>query len=376
MSVKKTKVALIGCGMISKTYLTNLQSYDAVELVGCSDIIEERAAQRAAQFGIRQMTNEEIFADPEIEFVVNTTYPLSHYEVAKAALEAGKNVYTEKMVCETVAQMDELMALAKEKGLYFGGAPDTFLGGGAQLARNILDSGILGKPTMVSATLSRSYHHERFYKGDYKRFAFCRHGGIIFDMGAYYLTELVFLLGGISAVSGFAQIRDPDRTYSHPDCPLYGTPMTVETPNNITGSLMFESGALGQITMTSEGGCTANRFVIHCTDGMIDLGDPNEYGESVRIVNKAGVESVIATPYAYTKGNNRGLGVLDAIYAYRIGRAPRTNGALCRHVLEAALGICASSENGVTYRMTTTADRPAPLPVGYTEYPELVFTQK
>ena len=104
---------------------------------------------------------------------------------------------------------------------------------------------------------------------------------------------------------------------------------------------------------------------------MIDLGDPNEYGESVRIVNKAGVESVIATPYAYTKGNNRGLGVLDAIYAYRIGRAPRTNGALCRHVLEAALGICASSENGVTYRMTTTADRPAPLPVGYTEYPEL-----
>ena len=118
MSAKKTKVALIGCGMISKTYLTNLQSYDAVELVGCSDIIEERAAQRAAQFGIRQMTNEEIFADPEIEFVVNTTYPLSHYEVAKAALEAGKNVYTEKMVCETVAQMDELMALAKEKGLF------------------------------------------------------------------------------------------------------------------------------------------------------------------------------------------------------------------------------------------------------------------
>jgi predicted dehydrogenase len=372
----KTRVALIGCGMISKTYLTNLKSYDAVELVGCSDIVEERAAQRAEQFGIRKMTNEEILRDPTIEWVVNTTYPLSHYEVARAALEAGKNVYTEKMVCETVAQMDELMALAAERNLFFGGAPDTFLGGGAQLARVLLDSGLLGKPTMVSAFLSRSYHHERFYQGDYKRFAFCRHGGIIFDMGAYYLSELVFLLGGIAAVTGFSEIRDPDRTYSHPNCPLYGTPMTVETPNNVTGSLLFANGVMGQITMTSEGGCTSNRFVIHCTDGMIDLGDPNEYGESVRIVNKAGVESVIATPFAYTKGNNRGLGVLDAIYARRLGRAPRTDGALCRHVLEAALGICQSAEDGMTYRMKTTATRPQPLLPGYTEYPELVFAQK
>jgi predicted dehydrogenase len=372
----KTRVALIGCGMISKTYLTNLKSYDAVELVGCSDIVEERAAQRAEQFGIRKMTNEEILRDTTIEWVVNTTYPLSHYEVARAALEAGKNVYTEKMVCETVAQMDELMALAAERNLFFGGAPDTFLGGGAQLARVLLDSGLLGKPTMVSAFLSRSYHHERFYQGDYKRFAFCRHGGIIFDMGAYYLSELVFLLGGIAAVTGFSEIRDPDRTYSHPNCPLYGTPMTVETPNNVTGSLLFANGVMGQITMTSEGGCTSNRFVIHCTDGMIDLGDPNEYGESVRIVNKAGVESVIATPFAYTKGNNRGLGVLDAIYARRLGRAPRTDGALCRHVLEAALGICQSAEDGMTYRMKTTATRPQPLLPGYTEYPELVFAQK
>lgn len=372
----KTRVALIGCGMISKTYLTNLKSYDAVELVGCSDIVEERAAQRAEQFGIRKMTNEEILRDPTIEWVVNTTYPLSHYEVARAALEAGKNVYTEKMVCETVAQMDELMALAAEQNLFFGGAPDTFLGGGAQLARVLLDSGLLGKPTMVSAFLSRSYHHERFYQGDYKRFAFCRHGGIIFDMGAYYLSELVFLLGGIAAVTGFSEIRDPYRTYSHPNCPLYGTPMTVETPNNVTGSLLFANGVMGQITMTSEGGCTSNRFVIHCTDGMIDLGDPNEYGESVRIVNKAGVESVIATPFAYTKGNNRGLGVLDAIYARRLGRAPRTDGALCRHVLEAALGICQSAEDGMTYRMKTTATRPQPLLPGYTEYPELVFAQK
>lgn len=372
----KTRVALIGCGMISKTYLTNLKSYDAVELVGCSDIIEERAVQRAEQFGIRKMTNEEILRDPSIEWVVNTTYPLSHYEVARAALEAGKNVYTEKMVCETVEQMDELMALAAERDLFFGGAPDTFLGGGAQLARVLLDSGLLGKPTMVSAFLSRSYHHERFYQGDYKRFAFCRHGGIIFDMGAYYLSELVFLLGGIAAVTGFSEIRDPDRTYSHPNCPLYGTPMTVETPNNVTGSLLFANGVMGQITMTSEGGCTANRFVIHCTDGMIDLGDPNEYGESVRIVNKAGVESVIATPFAYTKGNNRGLGVLDAIYARRLGRAPRTDGTLCRHVLEAALGICRSAEESVTYRMKTTAARPQPLTPGYTEYPELVFAQK
>lgn len=373
MTFPKTKVALIGSGMISEVYLNNLKSFNAIELVGCSDLVPERAKHRAEQFGIRAMTNEEILSDPTIEYVVNTTYPLAHYDVAKSVLEAGKSVYTEKMVCENLDQIGELMTLADQKGLFFGGAPDTFLDGSSQLARQILDSGILGTPMMAEAFLTRSYHHERYYTGGEKRFAFCRHGGIIFDMGAYYLSELVFLLGGIDMVSGFAQIHDPDRTYQNPNSPLYGDPMTVESWNNITGSLHFQNGTLGSFTMTSECGGNTNRFVIHCTEGKLVLGDPNNYESVIRVYNKKGEESVIRSPYGYTSGNRRGIGLLDAIYARRNGRPARCTGELNRHVLEATLGIVESSKTGNTYKMTTTCARPAPLPIGYTENEELVF---
>lgn len=371
--MKKPNVALIGSGMISGIYLKNLKESDGVELVGCSDLVPERAQTRAAEFGIRAMTNEEILSDPEIEWVVNTTYPLAHYEVARAALEAGKNVYTEKMTTETLEQADALLALAKEKGLFVGGAPDTWLGGSSQLARQILDSGILGEPVMADVTLCRSYHHERYYTGTEKRFAFCRHGGIIFDMGAYYLSELVFLLGSISWVSGFAQIRNPNRTYQNPNSPLFGQNMTVESWNNITGSMQFANGTLGQFTMTSESGAPNNRFMLYCTDGSIDLGDPNNYENHIKIYNKRGEESIIHTPYGFRDGNFRGIGLLDAVYARQNGRPARCDGVLNRHVLEAALGIVESSSTGCVHEMRSVCPRPAPLPVGYTENQELAL---
>ena len=361
--------------MISGAYIKTLQESDIAEVVGCSDIRPERSKARADEFGIRQMTNEEILADPEIEVVLNTTYPLAHFEVAKAALQAGKHVYTEKITTETVEQANELIALAKEKGLFLGGAPDTFLCGSMQLARQILDSGIIGTPVMAEAFLSRSYHHERFYTGDEKRFAFHRHGGIIFDMGAYYLTDMVFLLGAVEKVCGFAQIRNPHRVYQKMTCPLYGEPMEVESWNNVTGSMQFKSGVLGTITTTSEGGAGTNHFLIQCTDGKIDLGDPNEFESQIKIYNKKGEESVIKTPFSYYGKNYRGIGLIDAIYAIQTGRAPRCNAELNRHVLEAALGICESSLTEKTYIMKTTCQRPQPLAAGYTENSELVFAE-
>lgn len=371
--MEKMKIAVIGCGMISKVYLDNLTKFDAIEVVGCSDIRPERSKAKSEEYGIKQMTNEEIFADPEIKMVLNITYPVAHYEVTKAALLAGKHVYTEKMTTETVEQANELMKIAADKKLFMGGAPDTFLGGAAQMARRILDSGVIGTPTMAEVFLSRSYHHERFFKGDEKRFAFCRHGGIIFDMGAYYFTELVFLMGAIDQVVGFSQIRDPNRKYLNPQCPLYGQDMTVESWNNTTGSIKFKSGALGTITTSSEAGGVNNRFVIYCTDGRIDLGDPNNYDPTIKIYNKNSAESVITSTFGYTGGNFRGIGLLDAVYAIQNGRAPRCTAELNRHVLEAALGICESSQTGKVYSMTTTAERPQPLEAGHTDYPELVF---
>lgn len=371
---KKMKTALIGSGMISGIYLKNMkENFKILDLVGCSDIIPERSKTRAEEYGIKDMTNEEILSDPEIEMVVNTTYPLAHYEVSKKALLAGKNVYCEKMTAMTVEQSTELMELAASKGLFVGGAPDTFLAGGMQLARQIIDSGIVGTPVCAEVTLCRSYHHERSYTKEEKRFAFCPNGGIIFDMGCYYFTSLVFLLGPVSAVSGFTQIRNPHRIYLNPDCPNYGKEMLVESSNNTVGSLMFSGGALGHVLFTSEGVGATQSFRIYCTEGTLDLGDPNCYNGSIKISNKKGETSELFTTHAYRDANFRGLGVADAAYAIRDGRPARCCGELNRHVLEIALGICESSATGKTHIMHTTCERPVPLAGGYTENPELVL---
>jgi predicted dehydrogenase len=316
------------------------------------------------------MTNDEIYAAPDIELVVNTTYPTSHYKVAKEALLAGKSVYTEKMICATLDEVNELVELAKQKNLFFGGAPDTYFGSGIQMARNIIDSEMIGAPVMAQAFLSRSYHHERHYTGEEKRFAFCKNGGILFDMGSYYLTAFVFLLGSVKSVTGYSAIRDPDRVYQNPRCPLYGQNMTVESTNISTGSLLFENGVMGNITMLSES-APQNHFYVYCTDGYIDLGDPNEYDKTVRIVNKRGEESVVNSTFGIDGGNRRGYGAAEAMYARIAGREARCSGELCRHVLEVALGLIESSESGNTYRMTTSAKRPEPFRQGYTENAEL-----
>lgn len=372
---KKMKVALIGSGMISGIYLENLKNqFDIFELVGCSDLIPERSKARADEFGIHDMTNEEILSDPSIEMIINTTYPISHYEVSKAALLAGKHVYCEKMTTLTVEQSTELLTLAHERNLFVGGAPDTFLAGGIQLARQLIDSDLIGTPIAAEISLCRSYHHERHYTGNYKRFAFCENGGIIFDMGSYYLTTLAFLLGPVKAVSGFTQIRDPHRIYQNPNCPLYGQEMLIESSNNTVGSLLFANGTLGHLLITSEGVGAPQRFIIYGTNGTMDLGDPNDYGSVIRISNKKGEVSEIHTSHAYTNGNFRGLGAADAAYAIRTNRAARCSGELNRHVLEIALGICKSSETGQTQFLQTSCERPQPFAPGYTERPELVVS--
>ena len=157
--VAPVKVGLVGSGAISKSYLSSMiNNFSILDVVGCSDIIPERSKNRAEEFGIEQLTNEEIFNNPEIEIVVNTTYPLSHYEVSKAALLAGKHVHSEKMMAVTLDEGRELLSIAKEKGLRIGMAPDTFLGGGLQTARKLIDAGFIGEPLTARAKVIRGYH--------------------------------------------------------------------------------------------------------------------------------------------------------------------------------------------------------------------------
>ncbi|MGI5878650.1 MAG: Gfo/Idh/MocA family protein [Christensenellales bacterium] len=368
------KTALVGSGMISGIYLENcVRQFKVLDVVGCSDIKPERSKARAEEFGIRDMTNGEILSDPSIELVINTTYQLSHYEVSKAALLAGKHVYSEKMLAVTSQQALELAEISQNTGKYLCVAPDTFLGAGLQLARRVLDAGLIGQPVAADAILVRGYRHNRFRTDPERRFAFCPGGGIVFDVGCYYLTGLVSLLGPIRRVCGFSQTRDPRRPYGHPDNPLYGADMEIETPNNTVGALEFANGVLCAFLTSSEGINVTNHFTIYGTEGTLTLNDPNTFGGPVLLKCKGESEArQLPLMHAFTT-NMRGLGAADLAYAVRNRRPPRCSLDMALHTFEAAMVMAGLEEDSPLHTMRTTCERPEPLAPGYTEYPELVL---
>ena len=370
---KPVKVAVIGCGMISDIYLTNMtKRYNALEVVGCSDIKPERSKAKAEKYGIKQMTNEEIWADPEIEIVVNLTYHTSHYEVSKKSMEAGKHVYSEKMMAVELWEGEDLLRIAKEHNVYYCGGPDTYLGAGLQTARQIYDSGMLGKAVAANITIVRGYHHERYRTDPERRFAFCPGGGIIFDMGCYYIMGLINLLGPAKRVCGFSQIRDPhSRRYMHPQNPEYGKVMPIETPNNLAGTIEFADGTLCNILTSSES-IGFNNYMLFCTDGQMNMGDPNNYGDIPVVSTKASHGIQMPLTHAYTD-NSRGLGVCDLAYALRNHREPRCSGERAYHMFEIAHGIMKSCETNEIYQMKSTCERPAVFEPGLTEYPEMAM---
>lgn len=370
------KTAVIGCGMISDVYLKNMVTqFNVLDVVGCSDLIEERSRAKAEKYGIRQMTNEEILADPQIELVVDLTYPMSHFEVNRAALLAGKHVHSEKMFATSLSDARELVRIAHEKGLQLTAAPDTFLGARIQTAIQLIDSGLIGEPVSAEIALQRCYRHSDFKKEAEKRFAFCPGGGYINDMGGYYLTALVAALGSIERVSGFYRTYRPERTYRHPLNPAYGTPMTVDdAPNCYAAALSFACGAMASLSMTSEVRGGGSRLDIHGTEGTLHLEDPNEFGGTLSVRLQSGQETAFPLTHAYAE-NSRGLGAADAAYALRLGRKPRCADDLIFHVFEAAKGIEQSCDTGSVYRMTSTCERPAPLRPGCMEYPEMALDE-
>lgn len=361
--LKRFKTAVIGCGVISEIYLKNLcQFFKIIDVVGCSDLLPERSKQRAEQFGIRQMTNEEIYSDPEIEIVVNLTYPLSHYEVTKAALLAGKHVYSEKMIAVTLEEGEELLALARSKNLQLTIAPDTCLGGGIQTARWIVDSGMIGDPIMVSGFCPRSYQLTR--EDDAVRMIHLPGGGIPFDMGGYYLHAFVNLFGPVSRASGFARIRAPHRTYLNPQSPLYGDEFEETCINTMSAALEFESGVLGSLLVTSE--CTSNavqKIEVMGTEGMLSIHDPNNFGGPLT-VKRTGNPEPLTIPYthAFYDTDRRGIGVADMAYAIKNGRRPRLDGALGLHAFEIIHRVWSSTTTGKTYTIKNQVQRPAAMP--------------
>ncbi|MCF2651885.1 Gfo/Idh/MocA family protein [Anaeromassilibacillus senegalensis] len=384
--IKKVKTAIIGCGTICKRiYAPNLANkFHIIDLVACADRIPERAAALAETYGLKVMTNEEIYNDPEIEIVVNLTCPESHYEVSKAAILAGKNVYSEKMMAVTFEEGQELYALAKEKGVQYTIAPDTFLGGSWQTARKALDDGLIGTPVAMTCCYSSNYQMDgEMSDVDADHFMFVLHpgGGIPYDFGGYYLHNIINLLGSIKRVGGFCKTMYPDRIYRNPRHPLYKEPVHIGTPTSIAGALEFENGVHGTLLITSD---SAPRFVFQImgTEGILILNDPNFFGGSVKVIRMGGdpiepwmsnapgtfftQQTEFTLPITHPfREDSRGVGVADMAYAIRNGRRARAYMDLGFHAFEVIHGIWRSGDTGEIVEMTSHCDRPQPIrPLG------------
>lgn len=355
-------IGVIGCGEISGIYLHNLcRRFAVTRVVGCSDIIPERSKQAAEAFGIRQMTNAEIYDDPDIQVVVNLTYPTAHFEVTRDALRAGKHVYTEKMLGVTLAEGEQLMRLSREKGKWLVTAPDTFLGGGLQTARYIIDSGLIGEPLFISGICQRNYLLDR--PDDVIRMIHEPGGGLPFDMGGYYLHAFVSMLGPISKATGFAQTVHQDRTFFHPKSPLYGQPYREPSINTISASLLFESGVVGSLIMSSESASDeVQKIEVVGTEGSLRIHDPNDFFGELLLTRSGQAPVVFPYTHAFADANWRGLGVADLCYAIKNDRRPRGEGALGLHALEIIHSVWAATETGVPVPLTHRAERPEAMP--------------
>jgi len=391
--MKPVKVGLVGSGAISYTYLNTLTSgFAAIEVVGCSDIIPERSKARAELFGIKQMSTEEILADPEIELVVNTTQLWNHHHISKAALEAGKHVYSEKAMDHSFDGALANFNLAKDKGLLISAAPDCYMGSAWQTARKLIDDGYIGTPLIAYSQCMRGYgSHERGalpegYVPDPMAGA---HGTTVtYDMCGYYLNVLVNLFGPVERVSGFSREFTGDREHYNTKNPNYGNKLKKGGGENVMlGALEFANGVYGSLVLCSETFFPEIPIVdIYGTEGHLILPDPNCFGgwhNQVYLQRKGGNLEKLKMPLTHGfsdtdwdvpaksgKGEPchnswRGVAVVDMAYAIRKNRPARSSAEFCLHSVEIVDAIDKSNADNKVHTMTTKPDRPAALKPGY-----------
>lgn len=363
-NVAPSKVGIIGAGNISGIYLQNSKILDAITVTAIADIDMQRAAARAAEFDIPRVCNvEELLADPEIEIIINLTIPAAHAEVAMQAIEAGKSVYNEKPLAVSRDDAHKLLKRATEKNVRVGCAPDTFLGGGIQTCRKLIDDGWIGEPVAAVAFMP-SHGPESWHPNP--DFFYQVGGGPMFDMGPYYLTTLVTLLGAVRRVTGSARASFAERTITNQF--NYGAKIPVNTATHIAGIMDFQSGAIGTI-ITSFDIWAANlpRIEIYGSHGSLSVPDPNIFDGPVQI-RRAGISewSTVPLSHGFTK-NSRGLGVADMATAIKNNRPHRASGELAYHVLDLMHAFHDASREDRHIILESSVERPAALPLGLGE---------
>jgi len=357
----RTKIGIVGCGNISGIYLEVSRSFEDIEVVACSDIIPERAKERAQKYNVpKACTVEDLLSDREIEIVLNLTPPIAHAEIAIKALNVGKSIYNEKPLAITREEGEGILRQAKEKGVRVGCAPDTFLGGGMQTCRKLIDDGWIGEPIAATAFVM-GHGPERWHPDP--EFFYKLGAGPIFDMGPYYLTALVSLIGPIHRVTALSKITFPERTITSK--PKYGTRIKVEVPTYVTGLMEFANRVIGTIITSNDvWGARLPRIEIYGTEGSLGVPDPNNFGGPVSVI-RAGSEEWKEVPltHGYT-AQSRSIGVADMAKAIRSGRPHRANGEMAFHVLDAMNAFLEASKRGMHVELHSTCTRPAPLPMG------------
>ena len=351
-------VGVIGCGNISSAYLTAARKFPILNIVALADASPKAAEARAAEFGIPARPVEAVLADPAVEIVLNLTVPNAHVEVGLKAIAAGKHVHSEKPLGIAVAEARRLIEAAAAKDLRLGSAPDTFLGGAHQTARRAVDDGLIGRPIGGSAFFMCP-GHERWHPNP--GFYYLKGGGPMLDMGPYYVTDLVNLLGPVASVSGAATRTRAERLVTSE--PLAGARIPVEVATHVAGTLMFASGAA--VTMTMSFDVARHRhgpIELYGEAGSLIVPDPNRFGGKVEFATAAEDWREIATRGPYADGNYRILGLADMAQAIRAGRPHRASGELAFHVLEVMEAFQISSDAGKAVAISCRPERPAPLP--------------
>lgn len=350
--MKRVKTGLVGCGAISPAYLNNLTTHFAsiIEVTACADLLPELSGKRAVDFHIpRACSTVELLADPEIELVINLTFAPEHFAVSRAALQAGKHVFSEKPLAVELEEGRNLLDLARQKGLLVGGAPDIFLGAGLQTCRALLDEGAIGQVLLALALIALNYGNQPRWQQ--------RGTGPVFDMGPYYLTALVALLGPVRRVSGMTATPIPRKPYPE-GSPDAGQTFAVGTPMEAGALLGFDNDVVGVFAASGEAGeGYVPRLEFFGAEGTLQASDPNMYLRPFSLRGKTGGE---AQPRPGFNAEGRGLGVAEMAWALRSGRQPRAGGELMYHVLEVIHAIHRASNEERHIAIESACARPEP----------------
>lgn len=355
------RVGVMGCGAISAVYLRNLARLPETEAVACADIDPDRARTRAAEFGLRACAPEALLAADDVEMVLNLTVPAAHAAVSLAALAAGKHVYTEKPLAIAREDGRRILAVAAERGLRVGCAPDTVLGAAIQTGRRLIDLGAIGRPLAATVT-SMTHGMEAWHPNP--EFFFQAGAGPLLDMGPYGLTALLHLVGPVRRVSAAAQISFPRRVIGSES--RRGETIDVEVPTHVTGVLELEPGAIASLTVSWDVWYHHLPYLeLYGTEGSLCVGDPNHFLKMLPRLRREGwpawVEIDSTSPFRAE--NWRGIGVADMARALRQGGPFRCTGEAGYHVLDVMTALATAADGHRVVEIESRPERPGPIPI-------------